>query len=203
MIQEILDTGVFCVVYKSHPSVQLPVQINHPNFLISNSDPNELIDLSDMVVANGSKLELNVLLKEKPLILPGFGIFFNKSCAFEARSKDEFFELLYGKNIQFSKEQQNNFMKYLAWLNYKYLFKMHNSSDPNDLKNPSDVVNDFMSRVGLKPNSGTVISAKGYIYFRDHHLSGSNEMIIHLRAKEIIKLLLKKLLNIIRRLFIT
>ena len=201
MIQEILDTDEFCVVYKPHPGVQLPVKINHPYFLISHSDPNEWIDLCDLVIANGTHLELNVLLKEKPLILPGFGFFINKGCAYEPRSKDEFFDLLLGKNIQFNKEQKNNLIKYLAWLNSQYYFKMHNSNDPNDLINPRDVVNDFMCRVGIGPNFKTVISSKGYIYFRDQHLSGSNKMIMPLRTKEIIKLLLDKFFQKLRRLF--
>lgn len=64
------------VIYKPHPLAPL-VEKSCPNLEISAANPVGLINKCDAVIANGTKLELDVIQNGKPLILSGGGFLSN------------------------------------------------------------------------------------------------------------------------------
>ena len=124
MIKDLLHIDDIQVIFKPHPKYSIPVLLEEESdrLIISNDDPNNLIRKSDIVIANGTKLELNALLLNKPLILPGYGQFWNKGCAYEANSKSHLLKLVKSIELKLLPKQKNYLIKYLGRLTNQELF---------------------------------------------------------------------------------
>ncbi|MDT3403632.1 hypothetical protein [Mucilaginibacter terrae] len=115
----------FTVIFKPHPSHNVhteDVQVQN-NMWVLNINPDYLIDWADVVVCNGSKMELSVLFKGKPLINVGAGLVYKKGCSYEVYAPEQMVAMVTeAKNNGFTPQQQRAFKKLLGYLKHYYLY---------------------------------------------------------------------------------
>lgn len=115
----------FTVIFKPHPSHNLhtqDVQVQK-NMWVLNINPDYLIDWADVVVCTGSKMELSVLFKNKPLITVAAGLTYQKGCSYEVHSPEEIAaKVLEAKANGFTSQQKQAFKKLLGYLKHYYLY---------------------------------------------------------------------------------
>jgi hypothetical protein len=121
----------YLVIYKPHPSRNKYTGIlkKSDNLYIVNSDPNQLINLATAVVCFGSKMEINCILKDKPLLVFGGGLLANKGCATVINNKKnmkKFLEIALNSKL-INDDKITNFKNYLGY------FYEHNLYVVNDI----------------------------------------------------------------------
>jgi hypothetical protein len=177
LLQEI-DNAI--VIFKPHPhsDINLSELIDNKNFFVSNSNPNSLIAISDVVISNCSKLEMNVVAKNKPLVLPGFGLLWNKGCAYDAGSKAEFSELVSECLKKHSKADEffDALTGYLGFIIKdqhflgKFSFENNVSSEADDIKGFADY---FLDRLELSRYGNGKIELSAHVFIRDQLLDNN------------------------------
>lgn len=110
-------------IYKPHPNhnrFQRDLQITD-NLWIINGDTQKLIQLADWVVGNGTKVENDALLVEKPLINLGAGFCYHSGLSHVVNSIEEFRTLLNNKKVQKVKDE----ISIQNWFRYMQLISFH------------------------------------------------------------------------------
>ncbi len=83
------------VVFKPHPNLNYYKEGKvRDNLIIVFGDPDLVIQKADCVLAFGTKLEINVILQHKVLLLAGSGLLFNSNCGKSFNTKIDFFQFL-------------------------------------------------------------------------------------------------------------
>jgi hypothetical protein len=106
-------------IFKPHPHHNihnLDIKVTE-NLWIINGNAENLIEISDVVVGNGTKVENDVLLKNKPLINIGAGFCYHSGLSIVVDSIAAFQEVL--KNVAHG-NQQNEQLKKNMWFEFMY-----------------------------------------------------------------------------------
>lgn len=115
----------FQVIIKPHPSHNYLKDDRQlaENCWVLNINPEELITWADVVVCSGSKMEISVLLKNKPLVNVGAGLLYNKGCTYEVHQPGELREVVQeAKHKGITDKQLRNFKTFLGYLHVHYLY---------------------------------------------------------------------------------
>jgi hypothetical protein len=115
----------FRVIYKPHPTHNLHATDRQEtaNCWVINTNPDQLIDWSDVVVCSGSKMEFSALMKQKPLVNVGAGLLYKKGCSYKADRADLVEKaIVRASQAGVTAEQINTFKIVLGYLKLYYLY---------------------------------------------------------------------------------
>lgn len=109
----------FQVIFKPHPSHNFEKGNRQvlENLWIINGDPIEIIKWSDLVIANGTKLEIDSIVNQKPVININTGLLWFTNATYKVHKKNEILETInqaYNNGITIS--QINSFKLFLAYI---------------------------------------------------------------------------------------
>jgi hypothetical protein len=116
---ELLKDPDVVVIYKPHPNsfFPKPKTLQSERLFVSSNNVIDLLDVSDCVVAWGTKLELLAILHGKPLVLPFLGFLYGKGCAYEV-AHGESVKSVVDAAVQEGVTEQHirNLCLYIGWL---------------------------------------------------------------------------------------
>lgn len=120
------SSGRFDFAVKPHPTdSHLPRWQNVSRWCrVTNGEVIDWIDWANVVVCNGSTLDIAALARGKPVVLAGRSILSNKGMAREARSPSELLKAIdLAVHSGVTIDQQTNLKRFLGWLMSNHLLK--------------------------------------------------------------------------------
>lgn len=178
------------VIFKPHP---LAVVSRNPasNLEISNANPTKLIADSDVVVTSGTKLELDVIQSDKPLVLCGGGFLANSGAGIVSHTHEATIEAV--KTVDLWHHPEKSMEALAAFVGYEASHSWYSlSSVEEDTQSLEDLLGKFLEvepTEASRPDLHACMLNYHAAFVNRYHRSGISDF----SNRELLKELMKRI----------